>query len=102
MTVIGWLQALVLLGVVVALMKPLGSFMARIFEGEKTFLTPVLRPVERCIYALSGIDEKDEMAWYTYAFAVLCFSAVGLGFLYLLLRTQQWLPFNPQHFPNFA
>jgi len=102
MTAIGWLQAAIFLLLVIVLMKPLGLYMARVFGGERIFLSPVLRPLERVIYALGGVDEEEEMPWYVYAFSVLGFSAVGLAFLYVLLRTQQWLPLNPQHFANFA
>jgi K+-transporting ATPase ATPase A chain len=102
MSAVGWIQAAVFFLIIVALMKPLGLYMARVFQGEGTWLTPVLQPVERFIYRLSGVRESDEMPWYTYSFAVIAFHAVGLAFLYVLLRTQQWLPFNPQHFPNVA
>ncbi len=102
MTVTGWIQAVVFFAVVVALTKPLGLYMARVFSGERTWFTPVLLPVERLIYRLSGVRESDEMPWYTYSFAVIAFHAVGFAFLYLLLRTQQWLPFNPQHFPALS
>jgi len=102
MTAIGWLQAAIFLLLIIALMKPLGLYMVRVFDGERTFLSPLLRPVERLIYAFGGVDEEEEMPWYAYAFSVLGFSAVGLAFLYVLLRTQQWLPLNPQHFPNFT
>src|SRR5579883_741074 len=102
MTAAGWAQAVLLFLLVLAAVKPLGTYMARVFEGERTWLSPLLGPVERLTYRLCGIDEREEMAWYTYMFAVLAFSAVGLAFLYVLLRTQQWLPLNPQHFPNMA
>ncbi|MBV9149466.1 MAG: potassium-transporting ATPase subunit KdpA [Candidatus Eremiobacteraeota bacterium] len=98
MTLIGWIQAVVLFLAVLVFVKPLGGFMARVFNGERNFLSPILRPVERAIYRLGGINEDEEMAWYTYLFAVLAFSFVGLAWLYLLLRTQQWLPLNPQRF----
>ncbi|HZT12865.1 MAG TPA: potassium-transporting ATPase subunit KdpA [Candidatus Baltobacteraceae bacterium] len=102
MTAAGWAQAVLLFLLVLAAVKPLGTYMARVFEGERTWLSPLLGPVERLTYRLCGIDEREEMPWYTYMFAVLAFSAVGLAFLYVLLRTQQWLPLNPQHFPNMA
>ncbi len=102
MSTIGWLQAIVLFLAVLALTKPLGLFMAKVFEGERTFLSPVFVPVERFIYRLSGIREDEEMPWYTYMFAVLVFSVVGFAWLYLLLRTQAWLPLNPQHFANLS
>jgi potassium-transporting ATPase potassium-binding subunit len=98
MTVIGWLQVLFLFATVLVCVKPLGLFMARVFAGERTFLTPVFGPIEKAIYRLCRIDPDAEMAWYTYLFAVLAFSFVGFFYLYILLRTQQWLPLNPQHF----
>ncbi|MGZ3540913.1 MAG: potassium-transporting ATPase subunit KdpA [Vulcanimicrobiaceae bacterium] len=102
MTAIGWAQAIVFFLIVLALTKPLGAYMAKVFGGERTFLSPVLRPVETVLYRLSGVHEDQEMSWYVYAFAMLGFSAISFAYLYVLLRTQQWLPFNPQHFPNFA
>jgi potassium-transporting ATPase potassium-binding subunit len=102
MTAIGWLQAIVFFGVVLALTKPLGLYFVRVFNGERTWLSPVLRPVESVIYRASGVREDAEMSWPAYAFAVLVFSLVGLAFLYVLLRTQKWLPLNPQGFDNFA
>jgi potassium-transporting ATPase potassium-binding subunit len=96
--VAGWLQAGVLFGAILVLAKPAGIFMARVFQGETTWLSRVLRPLEVAIYRVSGIREDQEMPWYAYAFAVLAFHLVGLAFLYVLLRTQQWLPLNPQHF----
>jgi K+-transporting ATPase ATPase A chain len=74
--------------------------MTRVFSGEKTFLDPVLRPIEKLVYRLSGVDEKREMRWTEYAIAMLLFSGVSMGLLYLIERTQKWLPFNPQKFPN--
>jgi len=101
-TVYGWLQAAVLLVALVLAMKPLGTFMTRLYAGERTFLTPVFGPVERVIYRVCGIDAAQEMTWSGYALALLAFSIVGFLFLYVLLRIQAWLPFNPQHFPNMA
>src|SRR5579872_428738 len=102
MTTVGWTQAIILFLLVLVFVKPLGSYMASVLNGERTWLSPVFVPVERVIYRLSGVDETEEMTWYGYMFAVLAFSAVGFAFLYVLLRTQQWLPLNPQHFPNMA
>ena len=96
MTTNGWLQILVFLLVVLALTKPLGVFMARVFNREKTFLDPVLRPIERLIYALTGVDENVEMKWTEYAVAMLLFSLVSMVLLYLIQRVQGMLPFNPQ------
>ena len=102
MTVIGWIEALVIFGLVILCVKPLGSYMARVFGGERTWLSPVLEPVENLIYRICRVDPKQEMKWYTYLFAVLGFHVVGLVFLYVLLRTQGWLPLNPQGFSNLA
>ena len=96
MTTNGWFQILVFLLVVLALTKPLGIFMARVFNREKTFLDPVLRPIERLIYALTGVDENVEMKWTEYAVAMLLFSMVSMVLLYLIQRVQGILPFNPQ------
>ncbi len=102
MTGIGWLQAAVFFIVVLALTKPLGSYMARVFAGERIWLTPVLAPLERLVYRLCGVREDEEMTWYVYALSMLAFSLVGLVYLYVLLRTQRWLPLNPQHIGNMA
>ena len=102
MTAIGWLQAIFFFAIVLASTKPLGLYMTRVFSGERTWLSPVFVPVERAIYRLGGVREDEEMAWYTYALAMLAFSAIGLIYLYVLLRTQKWLPLNPQHFDNLA
>jgi len=82
--------------------KPVGTYMYRVFNGNRTFLSPVLRPLEAGIYRLSRVDEHEEMPWYIYLLAILLFSMVGLLITYLIERTQQWDGsfFNPQHFPN--
>jgi K+-transporting ATPase ATPase A chain len=102
MTAIGWLQAFVFFLIVLALTKPIGLYMVNVFEGRKTWLTPVLRPLERLVYRLGGVREDEEMPWYAYALSMLAFSLFGLIYLYVLLRTQKWLPFNPQHFDSMA
>jgi len=102
MTTVGWIQAIVLFLAVLAVTKPIGAYMARVFQGERTWLSPVLVPVEGLLYRLGGVREDEEMPWHTYLFAVLAFSFVGFVWLYALLRTQQWLPLNPQHFPAMA
>src|SRR5580698_1935666 len=102
MTGIGWLQAGFFFIIILALTKPLGSYMARVFAGERVLLTPVVAPVERLMYRLCGVREDEEMTWYVYALSMLAFSLIGLAYLYLLLRTQTWLPFNPQHVANMA
>ncbi len=99
MTANGWLQIFVFLALIFAVTKPLGIFMARVFSRERTFLDPVLRPAERLIYRLTGVDESHEMRWTEYATAMLLFSAVSMLVLYLIQRIQGVLPFlNPQHF----
>ncbi len=102
MTLVGWLQVLALFVVVLICVNPLGKFMSRLFSGERTFLTPVFGPVEKFVYSMCRIDPEAEMPWYTYLFAVLAFSFVGFAYLYILLRTQQWLPWNPQKFGPMA
>jgi potassium-transporting ATPase potassium-binding subunit len=102
MTAIGWLQAIVFFLLVLAVTKPLGTYMARVFEGERTWLTPVFAPLEKAIYRLCGVRADEEMTWYAYALSMLAFSLVGLAYLYMLLRTQRWLPFNPQHIDNMS
>jgi potassium-transporting ATPase potassium-binding subunit len=102
MTAIGWLQAIIFFLLVLAVTKPLGTYMARVFQGERTWLTPVFAPLEKLIYRLCGVRENEEMTWYVYALSMLAFSLVGLAYLYVLLRTQKWLPFNPQHIDNMT
>ena len=98
----GWFQTAAFFLIILALTKPLGTYMAAVFAGERTFLSPIFLPVERMLYRLGGVRENEEMTWLVYTLAMLAFSAVSLVWLYVLLRTQQWLPFNPQHFPNLA
>jgi K+-transporting ATPase ATPase A chain len=95
MTVIGWIQILLYCAVVVALVKPLGWYMTRVFNGETTFLSPVLRPVERGLYWIGGVDEKREQHWLTYAVAMLLFHVGGFLIIYGLMRLQALLPLNP-------
>ena len=92
----GWFQIFLFLGLTLLITKPLGVYIARVFEREKTFLDRVLRPLEKLTYRLTGVDERREMRWTEYAVAVLLYSIVSLLFLYVIERTQQWLPFNPQ------
>src|SRR5438094_10531765 len=100
MTANGWFQIGLYLFVIFLVTKPLGVFMARVFNREKTFLDRILRPIEKLVYRLTGVDEKREMRWTEYAVAMLLFSGVSMALLYLIERTQKWLPFNPQKFPN--
>ncbi|MGB8363095.1 MAG: potassium-transporting ATPase subunit KdpA [Rhizomicrobium sp.] len=96
MTVNGWIQIAIFAVLVTASVKPLGLFMAKVFAGERTFLSPVLRPVERAIYAICRVDEGEEQHWTTYTVAMLFFSIAGFLSLYALQRLQNVLPFNPQ------
>ena len=98
MTANGWLQIVVYLLLILAVTKPMGIFMTRVFNRERTFLDPVLRPIERLIYKLCFVDENHEMRWTEYAFAMLLFSVVSMLLLYLMQRAQGHLPFNPQKF----
>ena len=100
MTANGWFQIALYLLVIFLVTKPLGVFMTRVFSREKTFLDPMLRPIEKLVYRLTGVDEKREMRWTEYAVAMLLFSGVSMALLYLIERTQKWLPFNPQKLPN--
>ncbi|MEP6811139.1 MAG: potassium-transporting ATPase subunit KdpA [Chthoniobacterales bacterium] len=95
-----WIQLALFIGGLVAITPPLGKFMARVFAGERHFLSGALGPIERVIYKLSGIEPAQEMSWGAYAIAMLVFNIVGGIFLLALEMTQQWLPLNPQHLPN--
>ena len=97
MTANGWLQIVVFFGLVLAVTKPLGVFMARVFNRERTFLDPLLRPLERLIYRLTRVDENVEMGWKEYAVSMLLFSGISMLLLYCVQRLQGHLPFNPQH-----
>src|ERR1700691_2058633 len=97
MTTNGWLQIAFFLLAVLAVTKPLGIFMTRVFNRERTFLDPVLRPIERLIYKLTGVDEEREMRWTEYSIAMLLFSVVSMVALYFMQRLQVYLPLNPQH-----
>src|SRR5689334_22105813 len=102
MTLNGWVQ-IILFGVLLTLIvQPLGGYLTRVFEGKPTWLSPVLRPVERGIYAACGVDEPQEQHWVTYAVAMLIFSLAGFVVLYGLQRLQAVLPFNPQHLDAVA
>src|SRR5262249_12141542 len=100
MTINGWLQILFFFALILAVTKPLGIFMARVFNRERTFLDPVLRPFERLIYRLTRVDEQREMRWTEYAAAMLLFSVVSMILLYLMQRVQAYLPFNPEKLAN--
>ncbi|MGA7220125.1 MAG: potassium-transporting ATPase subunit KdpA [Candidatus Sulfotelmatobacter sp.] len=102
MTANGWLQIFFLLFMVLLITKPLGSFMSRVFARERTWLDPVMRPAEKILYRLTGVDETHEMDWKEYALALILFSGVSMILLYVLQRAQQWtwLPWNPQKLPG--
>jgi len=91
-----WLQLILYFGILLLLTKPLGAYMAKVYQGERLFLDPVLGPVERFLYRLSGIDPRSEMTWKTYAIAMLVFNIFGVVAVYLLQRLQGILPLNPQ------
>jgi K+-transporting ATPase ATPase A chain len=102
MTANGWLQIALYVLAVFAVTKPLGVFMARVFSGQRTPLDPVMRPVERLLYRLTGVDERREMRWTEYAVAMLLFSVVSMVLLYALQRLQGLLPWNPQRLIGVA
>ncbi len=102
MTVNGWLQIALFLALVLLVTKPMGVFMTRVFNRERTFLDPVLRPIERLVYRLTCVDENHEMRWTEYAVAMLLFSVVSMLVLYAMERLQVHLPLNPQKFPGVA
>jgi K+-transporting ATPase ATPase A chain len=95
MTLIGWIQILVYCAIIVALAPVLGGYMTRVFNGERTFLTPILRPIELALYRAAGIDEKREQGWLAYTVGMLLFHVGGFAILYGLMRFQASLPFNP-------
>jgi K+-transporting ATPase ATPase A chain len=95
MTLVGWIQILLYCAIVVALVKPLGGYMTRVFNGKRTFLSPVLQPVEAVLYGIGGVDETREQHWLTYTVAMLLFNLAGFLLLYALMRLQAGLPLNP-------
>jgi K+-transporting ATPase ATPase A chain len=100
MTANGWFQIGLFLAVIFLLTKPLGIFLVRVFERKRTILDPVLRPLEKLLYRITGVDENREMPWAEYGIAMLLFSGVSMLVLYLMERLQHWLPFNPQTLAN--
>ncbi|HLH35703.1 MAG TPA: potassium-transporting ATPase subunit KdpA [Alloacidobacterium sp.] len=102
MTANGWLQFSIFFALLLALMRPLGIYIARVLEGERTFLDPVLRPIERAIYKLCGIQPDEEMTWREYSVALLLFSLVSMLLTYVIERMQHFLPWNPQHLAGVA
>ena len=102
MTLVGWLQIALVLAAVVACSIPLSAFLARVYAGQRTFLSPVLEPVERSFYRLAGVDPAREQDWYGYAVAMIVFSVAGFLSLYALQRLQNFLPLNPRGFDAVA
>ena len=102
MTLNGWLQIVFFALAILLVTPPLGRFMTRVYNRERTFLDPIFRPLERLIYRLTGVDERHEMRWTEYAAAMLLFSVVSMLVLYLIQRVQVWLPWNPQGMANVA
>jgi potassium-transporting ATPase potassium-binding subunit len=95
MTIIGWIQILLYCAIIIAITPVLGGYMTRVFNGERTFLSPMLRPVEFAVYKIAGVDERREQSWLIYAVGMLLFHVGGFLILYLLMRLQAGLPFNP-------
>ena len=95
MTVIGWVQILLYCAIIIAIVPPLGAYITRVFNGERTFLSPILRPVEVAIYKVAGVNERNEQHAVTYTVAMLLFHVGGFLILYVLMRVQAGLPFNP-------
>jgi potassium-transporting ATPase potassium-binding subunit len=102
MTANGWLQIAIYAAIVAAIVVPFGGYMTKVFAGERTFLAPVLRPVETLFYRASGVDPVRDQHWLTYAVSVLLFNLAGFVLLYALQRLQGVLPFNPQDFPGVS
>jgi K+-transporting ATPase ATPase A chain len=98
MIIFSWIQLIIYLVVLIVLARPLGAFMARVYQGEGTFLDPVLRPIEKLVYRFSGVKPEEEMNWKTYACAMLFFNGLGIAVVYALQRFQGTLPLNPQAF----
>ena len=102
MTLNGWIQIAVYCAVVIALVKPLGGYMTRVFNGERTLLSFAFGPLERGIYRVAGTSERAEQHWTTYVFAMLAFNLAGILLLYVMQRAQGVLPFNPQGLPGLS
>jgi K+-transporting ATPase ATPase A chain len=100
MTATHWAQLALYVGIIALLAKPLGTYMAAVYEGRRTFAHPVIRPLERAVYRIGGVDEAREQDWKQYLVALLAFNLLGFLLLYTLLRTQTWLPLNPEGLPN--
>src|SRR6266568_8733484 len=94
------LQVTIFLALVLLITKPVGLYLSKVFNGEKTWLTPVFKPVERLFYWISGVNPEEEQKWYGYVISMLLFSVAGMLFTYSIERTQQWLPLNPAGLSN--
>src|ERR1700761_5340876 len=99
MTVNGWIQIALFCAIIIAITPVLGAYMTKVFNGERTFLSFVLRPIERLIYAISGVNEKEDQHWTVYCISMLLFSLIGFLLFYAIQRLQAGLPFNPQNLP---
>jgi K+-transporting ATPase ATPase A chain len=99
MTIAGWLQIALLVVTVGLMVRPLGGYLARVYAGERTFLQPMLRPIELSLYRVAGVDPSVELGWYRYAVSFLVFHAIAVAALYSVLRLQHFLPLNPQDLP---
>src|SRR5690349_22855903 len=102
MTLNGWIQIAIFSAIIIAITKPVGGYMTRVFNGERSLLSPILHPLERGVYWLCGVDENEEQHWITYGVAMLLFSLAGFLSLYAIERLQAALPFNPQGFSAVA
>ncbi len=102
MTANGWLQFAIYSVILILTVRPMGIYMTHVLEGERTWLDPVLRPIERLIYKLSGVNAEKEMNWREYAYAMLGFAAIGMVLTYAIERLQAFLPLNPQHLANLS
>jgi K+-transporting ATPase ATPase A chain len=102
MTINGWIQIALYCAIIIAITRPFGGYLVRVFNGERTLLSPVLTPLERGLYRASGIDPEEDQSWLVYGFAMLAFSIAGFVLLYAIQRLQGALPFNPQHLPGIA
>src|SRR6201986_1329407 len=97
MTIIGWIQILLYCAIIIAITPVLGGYMTRVFNGERNFLSPILRPIEIVIYKIAGVDERREQNWLIYTIGMLLFHVGGFLILYALMRAQALplMPFNP-------
>ncbi len=102
MTFNGFLQIAIFAALIIALVKPFGGYMTKVFDGRRTFLSPVLQPVEKVIYKICGVRQNDDQHWLVYGTAMLLFNLVCFASLYAILRLQSYLPLNPRGFPGMT